>query len=198
MQDLVASVLLAGGAFFLVVAAIGFVRLPDVFCRLHVTGVIDTLGAPLVLLGAAVLVGADLVALKLVLGILFLVVTSPLVGHLLARAAVQSEHEPGVIEEGSRAPLGDGIGPEGSGEVAMILYFIHARHRPGRYLRRGADPGSRPVRRGRAALRLQRTPGHGVRAHGRRGRGAHRGGGGDERLHRLLHGADVVDPTRTS
>lgn len=91
IQDVVASAFVVGGVFFLVVAAIGFVRLPDVFCRLHVTGVIDTLGAPLVLLGAAIFVGVDLVAAKLIIGILFLTVTSPLVGHLLARAAVQSK-----------------------------------------------------------------------------------------------------------
>lgn len=94
IQEVVASVFVAGGVFFLVVAAIGFVRLPDVYCRLHVTGVIDTLGAPLVLLGAAIYMGVDLVAAKLILAILFLTVTSPLVGHLLARAAVQSEHDP--------------------------------------------------------------------------------------------------------
>lgn len=125
VQDLLASVLVAGGVFFLVVAAIGFVRLPDIFCRLHVTGVIDTLGAPLVLLGAAVTVGFDLVALKLVLGILFLTVTSPLVGHLLARAAVQSEHDRDDSQQRFQTPPRDtpgpplnGIGPEGSGEGA--------------------------------------------------------------------------------
>lgn len=88
IQDVLATVLLAAGVFFLVVAAIGFVRLPDVFSRLHVVGVIDTLGAPLVLLGAAVHVGPELTAGKLVLGIAFMAVTSPLVGHLLARAAL--------------------------------------------------------------------------------------------------------------
>lgn len=93
IQEVVASVFVVAGLFFLVVAAIGFVRLPDVFCRLHVTGVIDTLGAPLVLLGAAIFVGVNLVAAKLIIGIVFLTVTSPLVGHLLARAAVQSDHD---------------------------------------------------------------------------------------------------------
>jgi multisubunit Na+/H+ antiporter MnhG subunit len=41
-----------------------------------------------------------------VLATLFLIVTSPLVGHLLARAALEAGHEPGVIEEGaeSRGP----------------------------------------------------------------------------------------------
>jgi multicomponent Na+:H+ antiporter subunit G len=89
------------GVFFLIVAAIGFARLPDVFCRLHVTGVIDTLGAPLILFGTAVVLGPTLVSLKLFMGIAFLVVSSPLVGHLLARAALEAGHQPGVIEEGS-------------------------------------------------------------------------------------------------
>jgi multicomponent Na+:H+ antiporter subunit G len=101
VQSVVALSFMAAGAFFLVVAAIGFARLPDVFCRLHVTGVIDTLGAPLILFGAAVLFGPHLVSLKLLLGILFLIASSPLVGHLLARAALEAGHQPGVIEEKS-------------------------------------------------------------------------------------------------
>ncbi|MFW6205654.1 MAG: monovalent cation/H(+) antiporter subunit G [Gemmatimonadota bacterium] len=101
IANTIGTLLVAGGLFFLLVAAIGFVRLPDVFCRLHVTGVIDTLGAPLVLLGTAVFIGAELVSLKLMLAILFLIVTSPLVGHLLARAALEAGHQPGVIDERS-------------------------------------------------------------------------------------------------
>jgi multicomponent Na+:H+ antiporter subunit G len=64
--------------------------------------VLDTLGAPLVMLGAALHLGMSLVALKLVLGIVFLSLTSPLVGHLLARAALEAGHEPGVIEDPDR------------------------------------------------------------------------------------------------
>jgi multicomponent Na+:H+ antiporter subunit G len=112
LQDAVATLLLAAGVFFLVVAAIGFVRLPDVFSRLHVAGVIDTLGAPLVLLGAAVHVGPHLTAGKLVLGIAFMSVTSPLVGHLLARAALEAGHEPGAeVPEAEPAPSAHPRGP---------------------------------------------------------------------------------------
>lgn len=97
---IIAGILMAAGVFFMVVAAMGFVRLPDVFCRLHVTGILDTLGAPLVLIGAAVLMGWSLTSLKLLLGIAFLFVTSPLVGHLLSRAALESrEPEPTCDEE---------------------------------------------------------------------------------------------------
>jgi multicomponent Na+:H+ antiporter subunit G len=101
IQAIGAGAFMLAGSFFMVVAAIGFARLPDVFCRLHVTGVLDTLGAPLVLTGAAILLGPQLVSLKLLLAIGFLVVSSPLVGHLLARAALEAGHQPGVIEERS-------------------------------------------------------------------------------------------------
>jgi multicomponent Na+:H+ antiporter subunit G len=97
--DVAAGLLLLIGIFFLAVGAIGFARLPDVFCRMHVTGVVDTLGAPLIMLATAVYLGLTLVSLKLILATLFLSVTSPLVGHLLARAALEAGHQPGVIED---------------------------------------------------------------------------------------------------
>lgn len=114
VQQLLAVVVMLVGIFFLVVAAIGFIRLPDVFCRLHVMGVIDTLGAPLILLGTAIYLGPQLAAGKLLLGIAFISITSPLVGHLLARAALEAGHQPGVIEDatlveerfgGTRTPM---------------------------------------------------------------------------------------------
>ena len=89
-MNIVVVLLLVLGLFFMAVAAIGFVRFPDVFSRLHVTGILDTLGAPLVLLAAAVHLGLSLDAAKLLLAIVFLYATSPLVGHLLARAAYRS------------------------------------------------------------------------------------------------------------
>jgi multicomponent Na+:H+ antiporter subunit B len=103
VQNVLAAVVIATGIFFLLVAAIGFIRLPDLFSRLHVTGVIDTLGAPLVLLGAAIYLGPQLAAGKLVLGIVFISITSPLLGHLLGRAALEAGYEPGQIED--REPL---------------------------------------------------------------------------------------------
>ena len=93
MIAVVVAVILSLGLFFMGIAALGFVRFPDVFSRLHVTGILDTLGAPLVLLAAAVHLGFSLDAAKLVLAILFLYATSPLVGHLLARAALASKEK---------------------------------------------------------------------------------------------------------
>ncbi len=92
--DGVVRLLLVGGLFFQVVAALGLVRFPDVFSRLHVTGVLDTLGMPLVLLAIAIHLGPTLASGKLLLVIALLYLTSPLVGHLLSRAAFQSGMKP--------------------------------------------------------------------------------------------------------
>lgn len=97
--ELLSTLVLGTGIFFVAIGAIGFVRLPDVFCRLHVTGVVDTLGAPMIMLGAAIHLGAQLVSVKLLLGIGFLVITSPLLGHLLARAALEAGHKPQRLDE---------------------------------------------------------------------------------------------------
>lgn len=94
LPNLLAAALIAIGLFFLMVAGFGILRLPDLFSRLHVTGVIDTLGVPFVLAGVAVHLGWRLVSAKLILATLFLAVTSPLVGHLLARAAIEAGKSP--------------------------------------------------------------------------------------------------------
>ena len=101
MSDWLAGVLIVTGVFFLAIGALGFVRLPDVFCRMHVTGVLDTLGAPLVMLGAAVHLGAQLASAKLLLATLFLIATSPLIGHLLSRAALEGGYSPQVVQDES-------------------------------------------------------------------------------------------------
>lgn len=111
MSEWLAGLLVVTGVFFLGIGALGFVRLPDVFCRMHVTGVIDTLGAPLVMLGAAVHLGPQLASAKLLLAMLFLIATSPLIGHLLSRAAIEGGYSPRLVKDETTAeatPAGGG------------------------------------------------------------------------------------------
>ena len=60
-MDVVADVLswlfIATGLFFMLVGAIGIMRMPDVFTRLHAAGMTDTMGAGFILLARAALVG---------------------------------------------------------------------------------------------------------------------------------------------
>lgn len=94
MIEVAATACIVIGLFFLLVGGVGILRFRDLFSRLHVTGVLDTLGVPLVLLGVAIHLGPRLVSAKIILATMFLAVTSPLVGHLLSRAAIEAGVQP--------------------------------------------------------------------------------------------------------
>lgn len=85
--------LLAGGAFALV-GAVGLVRMPSFFTRMHAASLVDTLGAGLILLGLAVQAGFTLVTFKLVAIGVLLLFASPTATHALAKAAVARGIDP--------------------------------------------------------------------------------------------------------
>ena len=62
-------------------------RLPDYFSRIHGAGITDTLGAGLMVLGLALQAGLSLITVKLVLVLLFLMLTGPVTVHALAKTA---------------------------------------------------------------------------------------------------------------
>ena len=86
--------LLLSGAFFLVTGALGMIRLPDVFTRMHAAGMADTMGAGLILVGLCLYSGANLVTVRLVLILAFVWFTSPIATHALAKAALSGGTEP--------------------------------------------------------------------------------------------------------
>jgi len=86
----VAAALLIVGSLLSAVAVLGILRFPDVFTRLHAASNAGPLGAGLILLGLAVVSGDWAVAIRCVLGFFFLILTSPVSAHLLARAALRS------------------------------------------------------------------------------------------------------------
>lgn len=85
--------LLAGGAFA-VIGALGLVRMPSLFTRMHAASVTDTLGAGLILLGLAVQAGFTAVALKLAVLGLLIFFTTPVATHALAKAALARGVDP--------------------------------------------------------------------------------------------------------
>ena len=84
------TVLLGLGLFFMAVTAIGLVRLPDFFSRVHSVSKSETLGIALVLLGLIAHQGFDQISLKLGLIALFVLITNPVAAHVLTRSAVRS------------------------------------------------------------------------------------------------------------
>jgi multicomponent Na+:H+ antiporter subunit G len=82
------------GLFFMLVGALGLLRMPDVYTRLHAAGMTDTMGAAFVTLGLTFQAGLGLLTVRLLLVYAFLLFTSPIATHALARAALVGGVEP--------------------------------------------------------------------------------------------------------
>ena len=85
---------LAIGGIFCVIGAIGLLRMPDFFTRMHAASVIETLGAGLILFGLIIQAGWTLIAVKLVMLFLLIFFASPTASHALARAALAKGMKP--------------------------------------------------------------------------------------------------------
>ncbi len=90
IMDWVSMPFLLGGAFFLLVSAVGIIRLPDFFSRAHAVGKSETLGSFLLLIGLALHHGLGLESGKLFLVTLFIAITNPTGIHTLTRAALRA------------------------------------------------------------------------------------------------------------
>jgi multicomponent Na+:H+ antiporter subunit G len=88
IEVLVAACLLLG-TFLMIITAIGLLRLPDVFCRMHAAGKAGTLGVVLIILGAVIALAGtpNDVSVRGLLAVVFQFLTTPAATHLLARAA---------------------------------------------------------------------------------------------------------------
>jgi len=87
-------VFLAAGSFFVFTGAIGILRFPDIYTRLHAVSLTDTLGLELLVIGLMIESGWSMASLKLFLIGLFILFTSPTAAHALANAAFVSNIQP--------------------------------------------------------------------------------------------------------
>jgi multicomponent Na+:H+ antiporter subunit G len=94
LLDLVSWSCILVGAAAVLIGGLGLLRLPDVFARMHGAGMIDTLGLGAILVGLMVQSGFTLITVKLLLVLLFVLYTSPVVTHALARACLNAGVEP--------------------------------------------------------------------------------------------------------
>ncbi|MDG1873985.1 MAG: monovalent cation/H(+) antiporter subunit G [Mariniblastus sp.] len=108
--NLVVWAFLISGSFFSIVGGVGIIRLPEFYSRLHGGGVTDTLGAGLIIVGLLIhgvgglffetdvsVVGQLLTAIKLLMILFFLLITSPASCHALAKSALTQGLKP-VLE----------------------------------------------------------------------------------------------------
>ena len=80
------SLFLVTGAAICLIAAAGVLRLPDFFMRMHAATEAGVAGCGLVLIGVGFAYPSLDVWVKVAIGVGFLLVTTPIAGHLLARA----------------------------------------------------------------------------------------------------------------
>lgn len=101
MNELVNAVswaCLLAGAVFCVIGALGMLRMPDFYTRVHAASVTDTAGVGLLLLGMMLQAGFTLVTVKLIIIGLLVFFTSPTATHALCKAALTRGLKPLLAE----------------------------------------------------------------------------------------------------
>ena len=92
--DILSWAMIVAGSFFVIIGAVGILRFPDFWSRLHAASVTESAGMILLLIGMALQTGWTLIAFKLgVIGI-FMLITGPTSTHAVANAALVSGLRP--------------------------------------------------------------------------------------------------------
>lgn len=82
------------GLFFLFVAAIGVLRLPDVYTRSHAVSLTDSLGAFFMLGGLALYEGFSTNLVKILVVLVLLYLLNPVITHATVRSAYRCGLQP--------------------------------------------------------------------------------------------------------
>lgn len=90
-MNIACIILLSLGVLFMLLGAIGILRFPDCYTRMHAAGKCDTLGSLLVVSGLAFYHGVSLESAKILFIAVFIFLTSPTSTHAIARAALRNE-----------------------------------------------------------------------------------------------------------
>ncbi|WP_424947727.1 monovalent cation/H(+) antiporter subunit G [Candidatus Spongiihabitans sp.] len=90
MIEIIGATVLLVGVGIVLIGAVGLLRFPDFYCRLHSAGVIDTLGSGMTLFGLLLLAGSLIIASKILMVGILIFFLSPVVTHALAKSALQS------------------------------------------------------------------------------------------------------------
>lgn len=87
MTEWLILILATLGTLFILLAAIGVVRMPDLYLRISVTTKAATLGIGLILIAAALFFNDGAITTRVLAIILFILLTAPVGAHLLGRAS---------------------------------------------------------------------------------------------------------------
>ncbi len=99
-MNTIAVIMILIGLLFFTGGAVGIIRMPDFYSRLHPAGKLDTMGLLMSMLGLAVYalgdmtLGEALTSLKIILIVVFVFITSPTATHAIVDAGVRAGLEP--------------------------------------------------------------------------------------------------------
>lgn len=85
--DLLSAALVLLGSLFCLIGALGIIKMPSFITRVHAASLIDSLGAILIISGLIIQAGFTLTAVKLIMILLFLLITGPTAIHALVNTA---------------------------------------------------------------------------------------------------------------
>lgn len=80
-------ILVALGSICFISTGVGVLRFPDFYTRIHAAGIADSLGLPLMLVALMLEAGWTLLSLKLLLLMIFMLITGPTATHAITKAA---------------------------------------------------------------------------------------------------------------
>lgn len=87
ITEIIVGILAFSGTMFVLLAAVGLLRMPDTYLRISVTTKAATLGIGLLLLAAVVYFHETSITTKVLAIILFIILTAPVSGHLIGRTS---------------------------------------------------------------------------------------------------------------
>jgi multicomponent Na+:H+ antiporter subunit G len=87
MTEVISAALLLIGSLFLLLAAVGMIRMPDLLMRIQVATKASTLGVGCMLLALAVHFHDFGITIRVLLVINFFLMTAPVAAHMIGRAA---------------------------------------------------------------------------------------------------------------
>jgi multicomponent Na+:H+ antiporter subunit G len=87
MTDIATALLWLVGSAFALLAAVGVLRMPDVFTRMQASTKASTLGLACLLIGAALQMGDVATVVRVASIAAFVLLTTPVAGHVIARAS---------------------------------------------------------------------------------------------------------------
>jgi multicomponent Na+:H+ antiporter subunit G len=87
MIDILIMILAGFGAIFVLLAAVGILRMPDLYLRISVTTKAATLGIGLILICVAIYFNEASITTRVLAIIFFLLLTAPVGAHLIGRAS---------------------------------------------------------------------------------------------------------------